>query len=660
MIAKVSPVSYANVKNIMGVSLASISSYIGVQAEAAVELSLATAPANSETVDMWVSGSGSATIQWRSGDTQGITLTSTPTKYSNTFSNETADIRITVAPSSLSTLTISATNDFTITTTNLNTFTGLTSFVNIGSEITGSIATLDMANLTTLNLGDQTNNTALTGDLGTLLTNKLLTTLYLKGGNLTYSDQSYSGLPENFSYRLEDTGFTNAEVDAMVIDVDAANTSGYSGTLSIIGENNGYRTSTSDAAFTSLQSDSVTLEFNGIPLGSMSFTNTSQAYENGTTITSMVPTVLDENSNTVSTDITYESFSLPSFMSLSASTGTISANGNAVTGSYDFVIRVIGNDTYTGYVDVEFHIIVDDGTAPTASNPTVANVTDTQADIGFDTDEAHQTAYYVITQSATAPSATQVKNAQDHLGGTPDASGNQTITATGTQTFPTVTTLSAGNTYYGHMIAEDVNSNLSNVVTTASFTTQVPQPRVFLVNIYGGTSSRQATEVNDPEGKYWNNLDYNVGSISNIVETDNTSSSISVTISGTTGGGDFNGHNADTENYASEMWDSERSVTTTVMTISITGLDSGKTYDIKIFASRTGGSRTGKYKANDDVTVSTDLTIDASPSPPASGTISTITPGSGTAAADEIFIEATQNTSGHTAHFNGIEITESV
>lgn len=113
----------------------------------------------------------------------------------------------------------------------------------------------------------------------------------------------------------------------------------------------------------------------------------------------------------------------------------------------------------------------DDQTAPTLSSPSAAETGDTTASLSVSTDEANGTLYWVVTQSATSPSAAQVKAGQDHTGSAADDSGSQAVTATGTQNAG-ASGLAEQTTYYAHLMHEDAATNQSSVASSSSFTTE--------------------------------------------------------------------------------------------------------------------------------------------------------------------------------------------
>jgi hypothetical protein len=119
---------------------------------------------------------------------------------------------------------------------------------------------------------------------------------------------------------------------------------------------------------------------------------------------------------------------------------------------------------------VEYTPAAADVTAPVLSSPTGTATGQTTADLSVSTDEGNGTLYWVVTQSATGPSAAQVKAGQDHTGSAADANGNQAVTGTGTQN-ANATDLTAATAYFAHYMHEDAATNQSTVATSAEFTT---------------------------------------------------------------------------------------------------------------------------------------------------------------------------------------------
>lgn len=111
-----------------------------------------------------------------------------------------------------------------------------------------------------------------------------------------------------------------------------------------------------------------------------------------------------------------------------------------------------------------------DVTAPVLASPTGVATGTTTATVGATTDEDNGTQYAVVTTSATAPSAAQVKAGQDHTGSAAVWAGNAAISTTGAHTH-SATGLTASTAYYAHLMHEDAATNQSNVVSSTQFTT---------------------------------------------------------------------------------------------------------------------------------------------------------------------------------------------
>jgi hypothetical protein len=125
-------------------------------------------------------------------------------------------------------------------------------------------------------------------------------------------------------------------------------------------------------------------------------------------------------------------------------------------------------DTITGTSDTTD--AAPDVTAPVLSSPVGTATGSTTATVGATTDEGNGTLYVVVTTSATAPSAAQIKAGQDHTGSAAVFDDSQVITTTGAKTF-SATGLTASTAYRAHLIHTDAAANDSNIVTSAEFTT---------------------------------------------------------------------------------------------------------------------------------------------------------------------------------------------
>lgn len=111
-----------------------------------------------------------------------------------------------------------------------------------------------------------------------------------------------------------------------------------------------------------------------------------------------------------------------------------------------------------------------DVTAPVLSSPADTANGSAAGTLSVSTNEANGTLYWVVTGSATAPSAAQIVAGNDHTGSAAADSGSQTVTATGTQNIA-ASGLTAETTYYAHFVHVDAGTNISNVVSGDGFTT---------------------------------------------------------------------------------------------------------------------------------------------------------------------------------------------
>lgn len=111
-----------------------------------------------------------------------------------------------------------------------------------------------------------------------------------------------------------------------------------------------------------------------------------------------------------------------------------------------------------------------DTTAPVLSSPTDTASGATAMSGTVSTDEANGTLYWVVSTSASAPTALQVEAGQMHTGSAAAASGSQAVSATGQQDV-TDNGLTASTTYYTHYMHKDSAGNRSTVVSADGFTT---------------------------------------------------------------------------------------------------------------------------------------------------------------------------------------------
>ncbi|MEM8700080.1 MAG: hypothetical protein AAGF44_12970, partial [Pseudomonadota bacterium] len=112
-----------------------------------------------------------------------------------------------------------------------------------------------------------------------------------------------------------------------------------------------------------------------------------------------------------------------------------------------------------------------DTTAPMLSAPTAAANGANGYTGGVTSDEAGGTLFWVLTGSATAPSAAQVIAGQDHSGSaTGVTASSQPVAASGAQALSGAG-LSGGTSYHLHAAQRDAAGNVSAVISAAAFTT---------------------------------------------------------------------------------------------------------------------------------------------------------------------------------------------
>jgi hypothetical protein len=111
-----------------------------------------------------------------------------------------------------------------------------------------------------------------------------------------------------------------------------------------------------------------------------------------------------------------------------------------------------------------------DVTGPVLSSAEGTQTGATTANLTVNTDTGAGNLFWVVTGSATTPSAAQILAGQDHTGAAA-VNGSRSVTAAGPQAFG-ITGLSGGTTYWAHFLHRDVALNNSNTITSsASFTT---------------------------------------------------------------------------------------------------------------------------------------------------------------------------------------------
>lgn len=148
-------------------------------------------------------------------------------------------------------------------------------------------------------------------------------------------------------------------------------------------------------------------------------------------------------------------------------------------GIADLSLSVSGT---TNLVTLEVEESGGDVTAPTLSSPTDTSTGSSTGSGSVSTDEGNGTLYWVVTTSATSPSAAQVKAGNDHTGSAAVDSGNQAVSGTGVQNVSGgFTGLTESTTYYAHYMHEDAATNQSSVSSADGFTTDAASGNVVAI-----------------------------------------------------------------------------------------------------------------------------------------------------------------------------------
>lgn len=176
-----------------------------------------------------------------------------------------------------------------------------------------------------------------------------------------------------------------------------------------------------------------------------------------------------------------------------ATIGTYTISGLSNNVSHAVVLRAVNAVGASAASDTKNATPTADTVAPTLTSPTdVANGANAMTG-SVSTNEATGTLYWVVTTSATAPSAAQVKAGQNHLGAAAPASGSQAVTTTGVQAMSD-NGLAAGTAYFTHFMHEDGAANQSAVSSADGFTTAAAATTFFTHATYF------ASPANTPAG----------------------------------------------------------------------------------------------------------------------------------------------------------------
>ncbi len=128
------------------------------------------------------------------------------------------------------------------------------------------------------------------------------------------------------------------------------------------------------------------------------------------------------------------------------------------------------SDNLAGDFDDTIALVAASSSVPVLGTPVVAALTDTTAGVAAATTVTTGVVHGVVTDSATAPSVAQIKAGQDHTGSDADAHFDARVEASGfaRADFAGLTDETA---YYAHLVQTDAGGGVSNVATTAEFTT---------------------------------------------------------------------------------------------------------------------------------------------------------------------------------------------
>jgi Bacterial Ig-like domain/Secretion system C-terminal sorting domain/PKD domain len=118
--------------------------------------------------------------------------------------------------------------------------------------------------------------------------------------------------------------------------------------------------------------------------------------------------------------------------------------------------------------------------APTFNSSSIQSVTGSGFDLRVNPDQ-NVTIYYVVTQSVTPPSATQVRNGLDETDATPDAAGSFAATLN-TNTDGSISGLDSETDYHIYFIAENAVPEQSTVQTSTATTLDVTAPVLAALN----------------------------------------------------------------------------------------------------------------------------------------------------------------------------------
>lgn len=157
-----------------------------------------------------------------------------------------------------------------------------------------------------------------------------------------------------------------------------------------------------------------------------------------------------------------------------STTGAKTFSATGLTSSTTYYAHLVHTDSAANdsnrITSASFTTDTVDTTAPTLTSGVGTVESNALIVVGATTDEANGTMYVVLTTSSTPPSATQVRNGQDHTGAAAVFAGNQAIGSTGAKTF-NATGLTQLTAYYPYIVHRDAAGNDSSVLSIGSRTT---------------------------------------------------------------------------------------------------------------------------------------------------------------------------------------------
>ncbi|OAQ41862.1 hypothetical protein A5893_01725 [Pedobacter psychrophilus] len=169
------------------------------------------------------------------------------------------------------------------------------------------------------------------------------------------------------------------------------------------------------------------------------------------------------------------------------------ASGQTTTGGWGFYSAT----TSTANNGLTIGGTLTEAIAPTfaANYPTVSNLDQTNLDLVSNINEIGNTYYVVLPDGNAAPSAQQVRDGQNDVGGIAAVSGSFFNPTANTDASKNVTGLGANTPYDIYVIAEDLNGNLQTTPVKLDIQTSlVPLPITLIA--FDGTSSNQTITLN--------------------------------------------------------------------------------------------------------------------------------------------------------------------